>query len=129
MDETKGGIVIIETIEKLEIIVKAADYRLAQEITVLDVAELSPLADYFVIMHARNERQLSAIIQEIRETADEHQIPIKNVEGKSGGKWILIDMYDIIIHVFHYSERATYGLEKIWEDAPLVDISEWIVEE
>lgn len=127
MDKKTGGLVI-NTLEKLEIIVRAADDRLAQEIVVMDVAKLTPLADYFVVMHARNDRQLSAIVEEIIDKAHENNIEIKNTEGKSGGKWILIDMNDIIVHVFHHSERANYNLEKIWQDAPLVDIHEWVAE-
>ena len=117
------------TKEKLEVIVRAADDRLAHDIMVLDVAQLTPLAEYFVVMDAKNDRQLSAIVNEITSVIDENNFELKNVEGKNGGKWVLIDMNDIIIHVFHYSERANYNLEKIWQDAPLVDVSDWISEQ
>lgn len=129
MVKKTGGLIIIKTIEKLETIIRAADERLAQDIVALDVAQLTPLADYFVVMHAKNDRQLSAIVDEITDVAHENNFEIKNIEGKSGGKWVLIDMNDIIVHVFHYSERANYNLEKIWQDAPLVDIHEWITEQ
>ncbi|MGO4943018.1 ribosome silencing factor [Ruoffia tabacinasalis] len=119
---------MINTKEKLEVIVRAADDRLAQDIMVLDVAQLTPLAEYFVVMDAKNDRQLSAIVNEITSVIEENNFELKNVEGKNGGKWVLIDMNDIIIHVFHYSERANYNLEKIWQDAPLVDVSDWISE-
>ncbi|XJS11364.1 ribosome silencing factor [Aerococcaceae bacterium WGS1372] len=127
MDKKTGGLTI-KTIEKLELIIKAADDRLAQDIVAMDVASLTPLADYFVVMHARNDRQLSAIVEEIIDQAHKNNITIKNTEGKSGGKWVLIDLNDIIVHVFHHSERANYNLEKIWQDAPLVDIHEWVKE-
>lgn len=94
----------------------------------LDVAQLTPLADYFVVMDAKNDRQLAAIVDEITTVAHKNNFDLKNVEGKSGGKWVLIDMNDIIVHVFHYSERANYNLEKIWQDAPLVDIKDWVTE-
>lgn len=116
-------------LENLEVIVKAADDRLAQEIMVMDVAQLTPLADYFMVMHARNEKQLGAIVDSIVDAAEKADMPIKSVEGKDGGKWVLIDLYDIIVHVFYYSERTHYNVEKVWRDAPLVDISEWITEE
>lgn len=128
MDKKTGGLIIINTIEKLEVIVRAADDRLAQDIMALDVAQLTPLADYFVVMDAKNDRQLAAIVDEITTVAHKNNFDLKNVEGKSGGKWVLIDMNDIIVHVFHYSERANYNLEKIWQDAPLVDIKEWVTE-
>lgn len=114
------------TLEKLEIIVKAADDRLAQEIMVLDVSAMTPLAEYFMICHARNEKQLSAIVDAIAEACHDHQIPVKNIEGKDGGKWILMDIHDIVVHVFHYAERGHYNLEKVWLDAPMVDVTSWI---
>ncbi|WP_428831988.1 ribosome silencing factor [Ignavigranum ruoffiae] len=116
----------IEIQEKLEIVVKAADDRLAQDILVLDVHQLTPIADYFVIMDASNERQLGAIVDAIVEKCQKNQIEIKNIEGKSGGRWVLIDIHEIVVHVFYYSERAHYNLEKIWLDAPTVDISQWL---
>ena len=125
MDKKTGGL-IIKTIDKLELIIKAADERLAQEIIAMDVASLTPLADYFVVMHASNDRQLSAVVEEIIDQAHKNNITVKNTEGKSGSKWVLIDLNDIIVHVFHHSERANYNLEKIWQDASLVDIHEWI---
>lgn len=115
--------------EKLRLIVEAADDRLAQDISVLEVDNLTPIADYFVIMHARNDRQLNAIVEEIIEVVHKNGYELKNVEGKRGGNWILIDLNDIIVHVFHYTERATYNLEKIWEDAPRKDISDWITDQ
>ncbi|MFC4773238.1 ribosome silencing factor [Ruoffia tabacinasalis] len=129
MGKKTGGLIIINTKEKLEVIVRAADDRLAHDIMVLDVAQLTPLAEYFVVMDAKNDRQLSAIVNVITSVIDENNFELKNVEGKNGGKWVLIDMNDIIIHVFHYSERANYNLEKIWQDAPLVDVSDWISEQ
>lgn len=119
----------LNSYEKLEIVVKAADERLAQEIMALDVSQLSPLADYFVIMHARNERQLGAIVDGIVEKCAKQGVPVKNTEGKDGGKWVLIDIYDIVVHVFYYSERTHYNLEKVWIDAPTVDVSKWLTEQ
>lgn len=115
-----------ESIEKLEVIVRAADDRMAQDIIALDVAQLTPLADYFVITHARNDKQLDAIVNAIVDAAHQHDIAIKQIEGKDGGKWVLIDLNDIVVHVFYYSERTHYNLEKIWHDAPVVDITDWV---
>lgn len=115
-------------LEKLEVIVRAADDRMAQDIMALDVREVTPLADYFVIMHARNERQMDAVVDSVLEAATKNEIEVKQVEGKDGGRWVLIDLIDIVVHAFYYSERSHYNLEKIWQDAPLVDISAWVSE-
>ncbi|MFV0559179.1 MAG: ribosome silencing factor [Enterococcus sp.] len=110
----------------LEIAVKAADSKRAEDIMALDVHEVSLLADYFVICSGNSERQVNAIIEEVIDKEEEKKVAVKHVEGKEGGKWVLIDLGDVIVHVFHGSERSFYNLEKLWADAPLVDIHEWI---
>lgn len=94
----------------------------------LDVREVSLLADYFLICSANTERQISAIVDAIIEEEQKAQVKVKRVEGKDGGKWILIDLGDVIVHVFSTSERSFYNLEKLWADAPLVSITDWIDE-
>ncbi len=94
----------------------------------LDVREISLLADYFVICSASNERQINAIIDEIVEKEEKAGVEVKRIEGKDGAKWVLIDLGEVIVHVFSNSERAFYNLEKLWSDAPLVDLSAWVVE-
>lgn len=105
---------------------QAADSKRAEDIVALDVREVSLLADYFMICSANSERQLNAITEEIIEKEEENNYEVKRIEGKEGGKWILIDLGDLIIHVFNAPERSFYNLEKLWSDAPLVDLNEWI---
>ena len=105
---------------------KDADSNRAEVVVALDVREVSLLADYFMICSANSERQLNAITEEIIEKEEENNYEVKRIEGKEGGKWILIDLGDLIIHVFHAPERSFYNLEKLWSDAPLVDLNEWI---
>ena len=93
----------------------------------LDVREISLLADYFVICSGNSERQINAIIDEVIDKEEENQVSVRRVEGKDGGKWVLIDLGDVIVHVFSVSECAFYNLEKLWSDAPLVDLNEWVV--
>lgn len=114
--------------EILEYVVKAADAKFAEDILALDMKGVSLLADYFVIMHANNERQLEAIAQAILDTAAENEQPIKRIEGKDSAKWILIDLGDIIVHLFNQEERDFYRLERLWSDAEQVDIRDWISE-
>ncbi|CAH2253550.1 Functions as a ribosomal silencing factor. Interacts with ribosomal protein L14 (rplN) [Enterococcus faecium] len=83
------------------------------------------LADYFMICSANSERQINAITEEIIDK-EENKYEVKRIEGKEGGKWVLIDLGDVIVHVFHAPERSFYNLEKLWSDAPLVDLSEWL---
>ncbi len=124
---TKEG-TIIDSNQILEIAVRAADSKHAEDIMALDVQEISLLADYFVICSGNSDRQINAIVEDIVEQEQKAQVEIKRVEGKDGGKWVLIDLGDVIVHVFNNSERSFYNLEKLWSDAPLVDIHEWVVE-
>ena len=107
---------------------KAADSKHAEDLLALDVREISLLADYFVICSASNERQINAIIDEVVEREEEAGIEEKRIEGKDGAKWVLIDLGEVIVHVFSNDERAFYNLEKLWSDAPLVNLSQWVVE-
>ena len=110
----------------LEIAVKAADSKRAVDIVALNVSQVSLLADYFLIFSANSDRQINAIVDEIIDKEEEAQVEVKRVEGKDGGKWVLIDLGDVIVHVFSTSEREFYNLEKLWSDAPLENIEAWL---
>ncbi|WP_248621758.1 ribosome silencing factor [Enterococcus cecorum] len=111
----------------LEVAVKAVDDKHAQDIVALDVREISLLADYFVICSGNTDRRINAIVDEVVEQAYKNQMDVKRVEGKEASKWVLIDLGDVIVHVFNQSEREFYQLEKLWSDAPLLDLSEMVV--
>ena len=76
-------------------------------------------------MQAGSERQVKAVTEAIVEKVHEANEDIKSVEGKDGANWILLDLGDVIVHVFKEETRQFYNLEKLWSDAPLVDIEEW----
>lgn len=101
--------------------VNAALDKKAQDLDVLEVTELTSIADYFVLCSAMNERQTHAIADAIVEKmrAEEKLKPLL-VEGATPGRWILIDFGDIIIHIFTEETRRFYGLERLWGDAPNV---------
>ncbi|KRM90625.1 ribosome silencing factor [Liquorilactobacillus cacaonum] len=112
----------------LKIVVEAADNKRAEDIVALDVSKISYLADYFVIMQADSERQVKAIVDNIEEEVEKSGISIKQIEGKNSGNWILIDLRDIVIHVFKSETRGFYNLEKLWAEAPMVEVNDWITE-
>lgn len=107
-------------------IVKAADDKRAEDLLALDVREISVLADYFVICHGNSEKQVGAITDSIVEAAQKAGVDVGRVEGKEMGKWVLVDLGDVIVHVFHGEERGFYNLEKLWSDAPAVSITRWV---
>ena len=110
----------------LEMVVKAADGRRAEDIVALKVDEISPMADYFVIMTGGSDRQVQAITNAIVEKAHEENVKIGSVEAKNHAQWVLVDLGDVVVHVFREETRQFYNLEKLWADAPLVNINDWI---
>ena len=112
----------------MELAVKAADEKHANDIKVLNISEVSIMADYFVIMDASSQRQVDAIVQSILDKANENKIEIGHVEGNRNSQWVLIDLHDVVIHVFMTEQRDFYNLEKLWSDAPEVDISNLVTE-
>ncbi|KRM18731.1 iojap family protein [Ligilactobacillus hayakitensis DSM 18933 = JCM 14209] len=109
----------------LELVVKAADSKRAEDTVALDVQGISLLADYFVITQGGSERQVKAISDEIREQVLEAGGDVRDIEGKDGASWVLIDLEDVVVHVFKEETRQFYNLEKLWSEAPLVNIEEW----
>lgn len=112
--------------EVLELVVKAADDKRAVDIMALDMKGISLLSDYNVIMHGNSDRQIGAIAEGIIDSAEENGIEIKRIEGKDSAKWILIDLGDVIAHVFNQEERDFFRLESLWTEALDVDITQWI---
>ncbi|MFC4653071.1 ribosome silencing factor [Lactococcus nasutitermitis] len=113
----------------LEIVVKAADEKMALDIVALDMSEVSGIADNFVIMEAMNVRQIDAIVDNIVDKVEEAGVQAGgHIEGEGRSGWVLIDLGDVIVSVFGHDERGHYNLEKLWSDAPLVNISSWVSE-
>jgi len=103
-----------------DLVVEAASDKKAEDILVLNVAELTTIADLFVICSARGERQAQAIADGIVEKAKAAGQRPFGIEGYSAGRWILIDLSDVVVHVFVPEERDLYRLERLWGDAPVV---------
>ena len=111
---------------KLECIVKAMDDKLGHHIVAIDMREVSPIFDTFVLCTANNERMMQSILQSIKDECEVHHYEIKSIEGLRGSKWLLIDFGDIVCHIFDSGEREVYNLEKLWGDMPRIDIEGYL---
>ncbi|MFC3211768.1 MULTISPECIES: ribosome silencing factor [Planomicrobium] len=106
----------------LQMAYQAAEDKKAEDIVVLNMEGISLLADYFVICSGNSDRQVQAIARELIEKSNEAGNEVKSVEGFDSARWILVDLGDVVAHVFHKDERSYYNLERLWREAPEMDI-------
>src|SRR5579859_7544644 len=98
-----------------------ADNRKAEDIVILDVRELSSVTDYFVVASGTSEPHLRAIVDEITEKLrDEQEVRPRAVDGTFQAAWVVLDFFDVIVHVMRTDVRERYDLETLWGDAPRV---------
>ncbi len=100
----------------------AADDRKAQAITILDLRGLNDATDYFMIASGTSGAHVRGIGEAILSTLGDQGIWAHHVEGMTTGRWVLLDYVDFIIHIFHPDTRSFYRLERLWSDAPLLDV-------
>ena len=110
-------------IELANIAASAAADKLGENLVVLDVSEPMPLTDAFLLVSGRSERQVGAIADEIEEKMLESSVKMLRREGKSLGRWILLDFGDLICHVMHEEDRMYYSLERLWKDCPVIKVT------
>jgi len=104
----------------LQIAYKAMDDKLAEELVVLDFRQHSPFVDYFVIGSARNYRMAKSIIENVEEEVLKQGYNIKCIDTNPNSKWLLIDLGEVVCHIFYDGERQLYNLEGLWKDLPQV---------
>ena len=98
-----------------------ADNKKAEGIVILDVRELSSVTDYFVIVTGTSEPHLRAILDELTDKLrDEHRVRPRAVDGTAHGAWVVLDFFDVIVHIMRADVRERYDLEGLWGDAPQV---------
>lgn len=96
---------------------RALDERKGFHIRILDLKDISDLADYFVIADGTNRSQIQAMCDRVEEKLHLAGYERKSIEGNAQGGWILLDYYDIIVHIFSDEARRFYEIERIWNDA------------
>jgi ribosome-associated protein len=109
-------VIIINPDEFAQKIKEWIEAKNGDDIEVIDVTEMTSIANYFVIASGSSERQVKAIAENIEYEAQKLEIFPKGVEGLREARWILLDYYDVIVHIFHAEEREFYNLEKLWKN-------------
>ena len=112
----------MDRLEKTQLVVEAALDRKAEEIVALDVREISSFADVFVIATGRSDRQVQAIADAISQAAKAAGEAPLGVEGHREGRWVLIDLSDVVVHVVQPEIREHYEIERLWSDAPRIEL-------
>jgi len=108
--------------EKALLCAQAALDHKAIDLAILEVKKLSSFADYFVISSGSSDRQVQAISSHIEEKLGKQGLHPLGIEGKREGRWFLLDYGDVIIHIFYHPIREFYDLERLWSDAPKVEM-------
>jgi ribosome-associated protein len=112
----------MKTIKELaKNIVEALEDKKAEDIHIIDIQEVSSIADYFIIASGNNRSQIQALADHVEEVLGKEGLALKQVEGYDAANWVLMDYQDIIIHLFDRENRLFYDLDRIWRDGKLID--------
>ena len=104
------------------------DSKKAKDIRLIKIEGISSLGDYFVVASASNTTQVKAIADEVEDEMTKLGLEPNRVEGRQSAQWILMDYYDVMVHVFLDEAHSFYNLERLWSDAPQLDISDLLTQ-
>jgi ribosome-associated protein len=107
--------------DALKIALKAADDKKAHDLLALDISRIASFASYFLFCTGDSSRQMQAIADEIQKRLKAQGIQASHVEGYQNSEWILLDYFDLVIHIFSKEARAFYDLERLWRDGKKLD--------
>ena len=113
----------MSTLDIVKKAVLALEDKKAEDIRVIDITEVSSIADYFIIANGTNQNQLQAMLDAVDEALYKEGKKAKQVEGNQQSTWILMDYEDIIVHLFSKEDRLFYDLERIWRDGKEIDMT------
>ena len=112
-----------QTNEMVKLAITALEDKKGEDIRVIDIHEVSVLADYFLIASGSNGNQVQAMADNVEETLGRKlELSPKQIEGYSSANWVLMDYRDVVIHIFDQENRRFYDLARIWRDGKEVDI-------
>ena len=103
---------------------RALSEKKAEYLRVIEISEISPLADYFIIATGSNTNQIQAMVDAVDEALSKEEHQLKQIEGNRNSSWVLMDYGDIIVHIFSQEDRLFYNLEKIWTDGKRIEVED-----
>ena len=114
---------MVEKLNNLnQLIVYAAAEKKAFDILVLDLRTCSDLTDFFIICSANSRMQTQAVADSILGQVYESPYKLSSTEGYTSGNWVILDLIDVVVHIFHKDVRDQYDLERLWGDVPIVEV-------
>jgi len=115
-------------LDVLRKVVPIIDDVRVKDIMIYDMKEVTPLYDYTILCTASSNRQVLSTIEHLKEGAIKKGYDIRNVEGASGGIWVLVDLSSVVVHIFTAEERERYGLDRLFSGLPHLDPNKFLQE-
>ena len=119
---------MLSSLEMTRIAARALDARSARNVTVMKTRDVTVLADYFIVCTANNATHIKTLSDEVQRKLEEQGEPVLRVEGYRSGGWVLLDYGCLIVHLFTEENRQFYALERLWGDAPQIDLETLLAE-
>ena len=113
-----------KSFEMAKLAIEALEDKKAEDIRMIDISEVSVIADYFIIAGGSNRSQIQALCDNVEEKLGRAGLPVKQVEGYDTANWVLLDFGDIIVHIFDKENRLLYDLERIWRDGKQIELKD-----
>ena len=111
------------------LLAKALDSKKGLDIVGVDIHELTTIGDYFILVTGTSSPHVKALAEEVEDTLSKEGIEPRRIEGAQSAVWILMDYQDVILHVFTKETREFYNMERVWADAPRMDLTGLVTEE
>lgn len=111
------------SLEMTKLAIEALEDKKGEDIRIIDISEVSVLADYFIIAGGANANQIQALSDSVEEKLGRAGCPVRQIEGYDTANWVLLDFGDVIVHIFDKENRLLYDLERIWRDGKQIEIS------
>lgn len=111
-----------KSVDMMKLAINALEDKKAEDIKVIDISEVSVIADYFIIAGGSNRSQIQALCDHVDENLGRAGYHLKQKEGYDSANWVLLDFGDIIVHIFDKENRLLYDLERIWRDGKPVEL-------